>query len=83
MKYAVNQGNRSFAIRMGCEQGVYQFVFDYAQEMGMSMSGALRRLALIGARCEAEHGNQTMPASYDDLQTGAKELSRDPLEEWK
>lgn len=83
MKYDVNKGRRDFAIRMGCEAGVYQFVHDYAKEMGMSASGALRRLALIGARCEAEHGNQTMPASYSDLQTGPKELSRNPFEEFE
>ena len=83
MKYSVNQGKRDFAIRMGCEAGVYQFVHDYATEMGMSASGALRRLALIGARCEAEHGNATMPGSYYGLRTGSKEFDTDPFEEFK
>jgi hypothetical protein len=52
---------------MGCEQGLYDFVGDYAKSMGMSYSAGLRRLALIGARCEAEHGKATMPASYGEL----------------
>lgn len=82
MKYSVNEGRRDFAIRMGCERGVYQFVHDYANEMGMSASGALRRLALIGARCESEHGKQTMPASYDGLATGPRELNDDPFKEF-
>lgn len=75
MKYDVNKGNRDYAIRLGCEAGVYQFIHDYAKEMGMSASAALRRLALIGARCESEHGNQTMPASYGELQLGPKDLT--------
>jgi hypothetical protein len=82
VKYSVNEGRRDFAIRMGCEKGVYQFVLDYSREMGISMSGAVRRLILIGARCEAEHGNQTMPSSYDELATGPKILNRDPMQEW-
>jgi hypothetical protein len=74
VKYTINDGARSHAIRMGCEKGVYQFVRDYSKEMGMSMSAACRRLILIGARCEAEHGKQTMPASYAGLRTGPKQL---------
>ena len=74
-RYRVNEGKREYAIRLGCEKGVYLFVHDYAEEMGMSMSGALRRLLLIGARCEAEHGKQTMPASYYGLSTGPKEVN--------
>lgn len=79
MKYAVNEGPRDHPVRVGCESGVYQFFFDYSQEMGMSMSSAVRRLALIGARCEAEHGKATMPASYDKLRTGSKQLDEDPF----
>lgn len=82
MKYSVNQGRRDFAIRMGCEAGIYQFVHDYAKEMGMSASAATRRLVMIGARCEAEHGNQTMPASYSDLRTGPQEFDDDPFKEF-
>ena len=67
MKYTVNDGNRDYAIRMGCERGVYHFVSDYADAMGISMSSAVRRLVLIGAHCESEHGRQTMPASYGEL----------------
>lgn len=83
MKYAVNEGRRDYAIRMGCEAGVYQFIHDYAQTMGMSMSAATRRLVLIGARCEAEHGKQSMPASYDGLRTGPKELDDSPFKEFE
>jgi hypothetical protein len=45
------------------------------KDMGMSMSAAVRRLVLIGARCEAEHGRSTMSASYNDLHTGSKEFN--------
>lgn len=81
--YAVNQGNRDCAIRMGCEQGIYDFVSDYARDMGMSRSGALRRLALIGARCEAEHGQARMPASYNAIRYDPSEIVEEthhPLE---
>lgn len=77
MRYRINEGRREFAIRLGCEKGVYLFIHDYAKEMGMSMSGALRRLALIGARCEAEHGNRTMPAAYNNLKTGPDRVNDD------
>jgi hypothetical protein len=60
---------------MGCEKGVYQFIGDYANTMGMSMSAALRRLALIGAHCESNHGRQTMPASYGELELGTIDLT--------
>lgn len=83
MKYDVNMGPRDQAIRMGCEAGVYQFVHDYAKAMGMSASAATRRLVLIGARCEAEHGKQTMPASFDGLRTGARELDDNPFKEFE
>lgn len=65
--YPINKGNKDRAIRMGCETGLYQFLHDYAAEMGMSASSATRRLVLIGARCEAEHGGARMPASYHGL----------------
>lgn len=66
-RYAVNEGNRDKAIRVGVEIGLYRFIKDYAADMGTSMSAAVRRLILIGARCEKEHGLARMPASYDML----------------
>lgn len=66
-RYRINEGKRDQAIRLGCERGLYEFFSDYARDMGMSRSAALRRLALIGARCEAEHGNARMPVSYENL----------------
>lgn len=75
MKYDVNKGTRDHAIRVGCETGFYQFAHDYAKQMGMSASAAVRRLALIGARCESEHGNQTMPASLGELNLGPDDLT--------
>ena len=83
MKYNINSGPRDHAIRLGCEAGLYSFIKDYSEEMGYSMSGGLRRLALIGARCEAEHGKARMPASYAGLQTGPKELNQDTMEKFK
>lgn len=77
MRYRINEGRKEFAIRVGCEKGVYLFFHDYAKSLGMSASGALRRLALIGARCEAEHGNRTMPAAYDNLKTGPDRINDD------
>lgn len=77
MKYVINEGRRDHAIRMGCEAGLYQFVHDYAEEMGMSASAAARRLVLIGARCEAEHGNRPMPVSYGKLRTGPRDFDDD------
>lgn len=66
--YPINQGNRDYAIRLGCERGLYEFVKDYANDMGMSNSSAVRRLVLIGARCEKEHGKARMPSSYNNLE---------------
>lgn len=83
MKYSVNSGNRDFAIRLGCEEGVYKFITDYAADMGMSRSSALRRLALIGARCEKEHGLARMPASYSQIAYDPSEIvegSHNPLD---
>jgi hypothetical protein len=74
-RYPTNEGKREYAIRLGCERGIYLFIGDYAKIMGMSMSGALRRLVLIGARCEAEHGKATMPASYGELQLGSSAMN--------
>ncbi|AVD99711.1 hypothetical protein HWB51_gp101 [Mycobacterium phage Cuke] len=68
MSYPINQGPKDEAIRVGCEKGFKDFIEDYKNQMGLtSMSSALRRLALIGAYCEATHGTATMPASYDGL----------------
>lgn len=75
MKHTINQGNRDYAVRVGLEYGVYLFIKEYADEIGLSRSAAVRRLILIGARCEAEHGNATMPAAYNDLQVGSRELN--------
>lgn len=66
--YRINRGIRDQAIRMGCEIGLKEFIHDYALEMGMSDSATLRRLALIGARCEKEHGRARMPSSYQNLE---------------
>jgi len=79
VKYQINEGNLDKAIRMGCEAGLYAFIHDYAKEMGFSMSAATRRLVLIGARCESEHGRQTMPASFDGLRTGPAKIDEDPF----
>lgn len=67
MNYPINTGKRNNYIRVGCEEGLYQFIHDYAEEMGMSISSSARRLMLIGARCEADHGKAIMPASYRNL----------------
>ena len=66
-KYAVNEGNRDHHVSAGLERGIFRFVVDYARQMGMTKSGAVRRLILIGAFCEAEHGNASLPASYSDI----------------
>lgn len=55
MKYAINQGNRDRTLSWTCELGLELFLRDYAREMGISLSSAIRRLVLIGARCEKEH----------------------------
>lgn len=82
MRYpGVNEGRRDFAVRLGCEKAIYLFINDYASDMGISMSAAVRRLLLIGARCEAEHGGQTMPSTYEALETGGKEFNAD-LYDW-
>lgn len=60
-------GKRDKAIRLGCEEGLYEFLNDYANDMGMSLSAALRRLALLGAHCEAQHGKVRMPTSYNNI----------------
>lgn len=77
MTYPVNQGNRDRAIRLGCEAGVYNFIRDYALDMGVSMSAAVRRLVLIGARCEGEHGKARMPASYRAIRYDPSEIESD------
>jgi hypothetical protein len=72
LSYPINQGKRDRAIRMGVEQGLWDFINDYSVEMGISLSTATRRLVLIGARCEAEHGKARMPASYRNLRSPAE-----------
>ena len=72
-RYDVSGEKRSEAIRVGMEPGLYQFLTDYAADMGMSRSSAMRRLMIIGARCEAEHGNARMPATYDVISKGKME----------
>lgn len=74
--YRLNEGRRDKAVRLGCEEGLYKFLTDYANDMGMSRSSALRRLALIGAHCEFQHGKAPMPASYQNLVT-IKEFRED------
>lgn len=76
MRYNINEGKKTFAVRLGCEPGLYAFIDDYANDMGMTRSGVVRRLLLIGARCEFEHGNRAMPSSYNNLQTGPLDATR-------
>jgi hypothetical protein len=83
MRYAVNEGPRDQAIRVGLEAGIKQFIEDYAADMGMSASGAARRLILIGSRCEAEHGNARMPASYKTLFYDPEERTKEAEENVK
>lgn len=79
-RYRINEGKRDNAIRLGCEKGLYEFFTDYANDMGMSRSAALRRLALIGARCEAEHGSARMPASYQNLTPATFSAEDSPID---
>lgn len=65
-KYRINTGKRTHAIRMGCEEGVYNFITDYAKMMGISRSSAVRRLLLIGAKCETDHSPESTE-SFDDI----------------
>lgn len=65
--YNANEGKRKWFISTGVEIGIYRFIVDYAKRMGMTKSSAVRRLVLIGAFCEAEHGNASLPASYNDI----------------
>lgn len=66
-EYDVNAGLRDNALGAMVERGIYSFVNDYATNMGMTKSAAVRRLILIGAYCEVNHGNQSLPASYDGV----------------
>lgn len=77
MKYSVQVGIRNKAIRLGCEEGLYDFISDYANDIGTSRSAAVRRLVLIGARCEFEHGNARMPASFNDLFFDPEEIAQE------
>lgn len=72
--YLPNEGKREHPIRVGLERGVYHFVADYAADLGMSLSAAARRLILLGARCESEHGHVRMPQSFDKLEKQKTEL---------
>ena len=72
--YNINKGKREYPIRVGLERGVYDFVTDYAADLGMSLSAATRRLILMGARCESEHGHVRMPQSFDKLQKQKTEI---------
>lgn len=72
--YLPNEGKREYAIRVGIEKGIYNFVTDYAADLGMSLSAASRRLILLGARCESEHGHVRMPQSFDKLEKQKTEI---------
>lgn len=72
--YLPNEGKREYPIRVGLEKGVYNFVTDYAADLGMSLSAATRRLILLGARCESEHGHVRMPQSFDKLEKQKSDL---------
>jgi hypothetical protein len=41
------------------------FIMDYAAALGISRSAAVRRLTILGARCEAEHAKMVMPQTYN------------------
>ena len=73
-EYPIN-GNRTKAIRLGLEPGLYEFICDYAEFVGMSRSSAVRRLTILGARCEADHGNARMPGSFDAISSAAVQCS--------
>ena len=72
--YLPNEGKREYPIRVGLEKGVYNFVTDYAADLGMSLSAATRRLILLGARCESEHGHVRMPQSFGKLEKQKSDL---------
>lgn len=72
--YSTNMGKREYPIRVGLERGVYEFVVDYAADLGMSLSAATRRLVLLGARCESEHGHVRMPQSFSKLTKQKSEI---------
>jgi hypothetical protein len=77
MEYSgVNEGRRNYQVRLGCERVIFLFIRDYAQDLGITRSAALRRLMLIGARCESEHGKRLMPASYANLTSDPIELMK-------
>ncbi len=63
----INQGGRDWAIRLQCEKAIYDFITDYANDMGMSRSSTVRRLVLIGAYCEANHSAKIMPKTYEEI----------------
>ena len=46
--YITNEGKREYPIRVGVEKGVYNFVVDYAADLGMSLSAASREIDPIG-----------------------------------
>lgn len=85
MSFDLNAGPKKYAIRVGCERGLYEFVESYASAMGMSLSGAVRRLIILGARCEGEHGNVPMPTGYEKISIEAKEMQQmnKALDEYK
>jgi len=80
MTFPINKGPRNKAVRIGIEQGLYDFIEEYSIEMGMSMSAACRRMILIGARCEADHGKATMPATYRNLRSPSEVEADNELE---
>lgn len=67
MKYRINNENRSETVVSSVEPDLLHFILDYAQDLGVTRSNAVRRLILIGARCEAEHGGARMPISFKSL----------------
>lgn len=61
----MNKSNKSEHLRLNVEPELKEFMEDYAANLGVSLSAAIRRLVLIGANCETEHGQTRMPISYD------------------
>lgn len=80
-QYKINEGLRNCKVVIGCERGLYNFIVDYSEDLGLTMSGAMRRLILLGARCEAVHGLHAMPGSYVSLFKGVQKETQKALDQ--
>lgn len=79
-KYSVNQNIKRYFVRSSVEEGLRDFIQDYANDLGTSVSSAMRRLILLGAHCEEQHGHTKMPVSYEIFK---KTLSKQTEEQVK